>query len=103
VVCVAASDITAQLRILLVHPSARGLGLGRRLVRTCVEFARGAGYRRMELWTNDVLAAARQVYLSEGFTLQGQEPHHSFGADLIGQTYALDLAGRPGDVAGCRT
>ncbi|HEY7069487.1 MAG TPA: GNAT family N-acetyltransferase [Acidimicrobiales bacterium] len=93
VLCVAADATTAQLRILLVHPDGRGHGLGRRLVDTCVDFARDAGYQRMRLWTNDVLVAARQVYLASGFTLVEEEPHHSFGHDLIGQVYELDLRG----------
>jgi GNAT superfamily N-acetyltransferase len=91
VFCVAADEQTAQLRILLVDPSARRHGLGARLVDECLSFARGAGYKRMKLWTNHPLAAARQVYLSRGFTLTESEPHHSFGTDLIGQVYELDL------------
>jgi GNAT superfamily N-acetyltransferase len=91
VFCVAAGERTAKLRILLVHPDARGHGLGDRLVATCLDFARQAGYARLELWTNDVLAAARRVYLRHGFTLVRQEPHHSFGADLVGQTYETSL------------
>jgi len=91
VLCVAADATTAQLRILLVHPDGRGHGLGHRLVGTCVDFAREAGYERMRLWTNDVLVAARQVYLAAGFALVETEPHHSFGHDLIGQVYELDL------------
>jgi len=83
---------TAQLRILLVDPAARGHRLGRRLVGECVGFARRAGYRRMVLWTNEPLAAARQVYLAAGFSLVGEERHHSFGVDLTGQYYELDLA-----------
>lgn len=82
---------TAQLRILLVHPDARGHGLGSRLVDTCLDFARSAGKRRVELWTNDPLVNARKIYLSRGFELIAEEPHHSFGVDLIGQTYALEL------------
>jgi GNAT superfamily N-acetyltransferase len=81
----------AQLRILLVDPAARGHGLGDRLVSTCLDFARQAGYGRIRLWTNDVLAAARVIYLRHGFTLTAQEPHHSFGADLVGQTYETNL------------
>ena len=91
VFCVAANDTTAQLRILLVHPSARGHRLGGRLVDECVAFARGAGYGRMKLWTNHPLIAARRVYSSRGFVLETEEPHHSFGIDLLGQVYGLDL------------
>lgn len=91
VFCVAADEQTAQLRILLVDPAARGQGLGARLVDECLGFARGAGYKRMKLWTNHPLAAARKIYTSRGFTLIEEEPHHSFGADLIGQVYELDL------------
>lgn len=92
VLCVQADDATAQLRVLLVDPSARGHGLGGRLVDECMAFARKAGYARMTLWTNDPLLAARRVYLSRGFTLVGQEPHRSFGVDMVGQTYEVDLA-----------
>jgi GNAT superfamily N-acetyltransferase len=91
VFCVAADERTAQLRILLVDPAARGHGLGARLVDECLDFARGAGYKRMKLWTNDPLVAARHIYLSRGFTLVEEEPHHSFGADMTGQVYELDL------------
>jgi GNAT superfamily N-acetyltransferase len=81
-----------KLRILLVDPIARGRALGSRLVAEAVAFARDAGYGRMLLWTNDPLAAARRVYLRHGFRLIAEEPHRSFGADLVGQTYALELA-----------
>lgn len=91
VFCVAADERTAQLRILLVDPGARGHGLGTRLVDECLSFAREAGYKRMKLWTNHPLTAARRIYLSRGFVLTGEEPHHSFGADLVGQVYELDL------------
>jgi GNAT superfamily N-acetyltransferase len=98
VFCVRGDDETAQLRILLVDPSARGLRLGGRLVDECLDFARRTGYARMKLWTNDPLVAARRTYLARGFTLVSQEPHHSFGVDLVGQVYQLDLrsdAARP--------
>jgi GNAT superfamily N-acetyltransferase len=83
---------TALLRILLVHPDGRGGHLGRRLVGACLQFARDAGYERMRLWTNHSLAAARHLYLEQGFRLLAEEPHHSFGVDLVGQTYELDLS-----------
>jgi len=94
VLCVAVDPATAQLRILLVDPLARGHRLGGKLVDECVAFARQAGYARMKLWTNHPLAAARRIYLSRGFRLVEEEPHHSFGADLVGQVYELDLAPR---------
>jgi GNAT superfamily N-acetyltransferase len=87
----AGGERTAQLRILLVHPSARGRGAGDRLVAACMEFASSAGFTRMRLWTNDVLAAARAIYLRHGFTLTEEEPHRSFGADLVGQVYEARL------------
>ena len=92
VFCVADGDEdTARLRILLVDPKARGHGVGTHLVDTCLQFARDAGYRRIVLWTNHPLTAAREIYLRAGFRLTSEEPHHSYGVDLIGQHYALDL------------
>jgi N-acetylglutamate synthase-like GNAT family acetyltransferase len=86
---------TAQLRTLLVDLAARGHGLGGRLVDACIGFAAGAGYRRIRLWTNEPLAAARTVYLSRGFRLVQEDavPHHDFGPPLVGQLYELALAG----------
>jgi GNAT superfamily N-acetyltransferase len=82
---------SARLRILLVTPAARGLGAGTRLVGECLAFARRAGYRQVVLWTNDVLVAARRIYQAAGFTLTAEEPHHSFGHALVGQTWTLKL------------
>ena len=87
----ATDDETAQLRILLVTPEGRGLGLGRELVDRTVAFARAAGYRRLVLWTNEPLAAARRIYLERGFRLVDEEHHRSFGAELVGQNYVLAL------------
>ena len=82
---------TARLRLLYVEPQARGTGLGKKLVSECTAFARAAGYKRIVLWTQSTLTAARKLYVNEGYQLIKQEPHHSFGKDLVGETWQLAL------------
>ncbi len=82
----------AKLRLLLVETQARGLGSGARLVDECIRFAQQVGYRKMTLWTQSNLIAARHIYARAGFKLLEQGPHHSFGHDLVEETWELDLA-----------
>ena len=91
VFCVRENATTARLRLLLVEPWARGLGIGARLVEEVLRFARQAGYSDITLWTNDVLVDARRIYQRAGFTLDNENRHHSFGQDLIGQNWSRRL------------
>ena len=88
---VALDDATAKLRLLFVEPTARGAGVGARLVRACTEFSRACGYRRITLWTQSHLAAARKLYVDEGYRRVAEEPHRSFGLDLVAETWMLEL------------
>lgn len=85
------SDDTAKIRLLLIDPAGRGLGIGKRLVDECIAFARSCGYRKITLWTQSMLLAARGIYQNAGFKHVATEPHHSFGHDLIGETWERDL------------
>ena len=88
---VAKDAVTAKLRLLLVEPDTRGLGVGRTLVAECVRFARASGYQKIVLWTQDNLSAARSIYSKAGFVKTAEEPHHSFGYDLVAETWELEL------------
>ena len=85
------SEDVARLRLLLVDPKVRGMGLGSQLVQECMNFARRAGYKKLVLWTNSVLKEARHIYQKKGFVLVAEEKHHSFGQDLVGETWELVL------------
>jgi len=89
------SDEVAKLRLLIVDPAARGLGIGARLVAECSAFARAKGYRRITLWTHEVLTAARKLYAAEGYRLVASEPMAAFGQDLVSETWELEL--EPGE------
>jgi GNAT superfamily N-acetyltransferase len=85
------SDDVAKLRLLLIDPAGRGQGLGQRLVAECIGFARQCGYRKITLWTQSILVAARKIYQDAGFVLVTTEPHRSFGQSLVGETWEMEL------------
>jgi GNAT superfamily N-acetyltransferase len=92
VFCTRADETTAKLRLLLVEPDARGMGVGARLVEQCVEFAAQTGYANMTLWTQSILADAQRLYARAGFVVAGSKPHRSFGRDLVDQTWTRELS-----------
>jgi GNAT superfamily N-acetyltransferase len=85
------TDDIARLRLLIVEPKARGLGVGKRLVEECIRFARQAGYRQITLWTHSILTAARGIYANAGFEIVETEAHDEFGPELVGETWTLSL------------
>jgi GNAT superfamily N-acetyltransferase len=85
------SDDVAKLRLLLIDPAARGQRLGQRMVAECIGFAKARGYRKITLWTQSILIAARKIYQDAGFVLVATEPHRSFGQSLIGETWECEL------------
>jgi len=85
------SAAVAKLRLLIIHPKARGMGLGKRLTRACISFARRAGYKKMVLWTQSHLAAARAIYRAENFSRKSSRKHFSFGKRLVGEVWELKL------------
>jgi GNAT superfamily N-acetyltransferase len=88
---VKADENVAKLRLLIVDPRARGLGVGKKLVSECTRFCREKGYKKITLWTNSILTAARHIYQKEGYNRVAEEPHNSFGHDLVGETWELEL------------
>jgi DNA-binding MarR family transcriptional regulator/N-acetylglutamate synthase-like GNAT family acetyltransferase len=90
--CMRQDDTTAKLRLLLVEPDARGMGIGARLVEQCVRFAEQAGYTSITLWTQSILEGAQRLYARAGFELTDSKPHHSFGRDLVDQTWTRELS-----------
>ncbi len=89
--CTRKDDATAKLRMLILSPEARGHGVGALLVDACMDFARAAGYRRMTLWTNDILTAARRLYAARGFAMTAAEPVTQFGQGMVSETWEVEL------------
>jgi GNAT superfamily N-acetyltransferase len=95
------SDEVAKLRLLLVDPAARGLGLGKRLVQECIRFARQAGYAKLTLWTQQNLDAARHIYAAAGFSRVHSEPYDGIGRDLVSEIWDLDLRTESSSIGAC--